>query len=110
MNLSATSITGTSVCNRQGEDLGKIEDLMIDVDNGEIQYAVVSFGGFMGLGDKLFAVPLEAMSVDTSDEHFILDQTKERLENAPGFNKDDWPDSANARWRTEVRSYYGLNA
>lgn len=106
MRLSATSINGNSVRNAKGDDLGNVEDLMIDMKSGDVSYAVLSFGGFLGIGDKLFAVPLEAMRVDTDNESFVLDETKERLENAPGFDKDNWPKTANADWDREVRSYY----
>lgn len=109
MHLSATSLNGTTVRNGEGEDLGTIEDLMIDVSTGRVDYAVVSFGGFLGIGDKLFAVPLQAMQVDTDDENLILNETKERLENAPGFDKDNWPKSANSEWNREVLSYYQVN-
>lgn len=106
VNLSATSLNGTGVRNAQGEDLGKVEDLMINTTTGAVDYAVMSFGGFLGIGDKLFAVPLQALRVDTKDEALILDETKERLEKAPGFNKDNWPNHADNKWSNEVRSYY----
>ena len=108
MQLSASSITGTQVRNASGNDLGNIEDLMIDVQTGQVAYAVVSFGGFLGIGDKLFAVPLQAMRVDTEDESLVLNESKERLESAPGFDKDDWPSSADAKWNQSVRTYYGV--
>jgi sporulation protein YlmC with PRC-barrel domain len=106
MLLSASSITGDGVRNHVGEDLGQIEDLMIDVNNGKVAYAVLSFGGFLGLGDKLFAVPIEAMTVDTDDKCFVLSESKERLEKAPGFDKDNWPNFADTQWQSQVRSYY----
>ena len=62
--LSATSIDGNDIRNRQGEDLGKVKDLMIDLSDGSVSYAVVSYGGFLGMGDKLFAVPFEALHPD----------------------------------------------
>ena len=108
MHLSSSSLSGTSVRNGKGEDLGKIEDLMVDVNTGEVDYAVVSFGGFLGIGDKLFAVPLQAFRVDANDEELVLDETKERLENAPGFDKNNWPTDADHKWRNTVRSYYHL--
>lgn len=108
MDLSATSLIGDDVRNANGDDLGKIEDLMINTATGKVEYAVLSFGGFLGIGDKLFAVPLEAMSVDTDDECLVLNETKERLENAPGFDKDHWPNSADPKWNNEVRSYYNI--
>lgn len=109
MKLSSSSITGTKVTNEQGDDLGKIEDLMVDLESGKVSYAVVSFGGFLGMGNKLFAVPLQAMHVDTKDEEFHLNESKERLENAPGFDKDNWPDSADAEWQQLVDTYYSSN-
>src|SRR5262245_1280011 len=62
--LSADTLTGDKVVNAAGEDLGKIEDFMLDVESGRIRYAVLSFGGVLGLGSKLFAVPPEALTVD----------------------------------------------
>lgn len=108
MHLSASSLNGTDVKNAQGEDLGKVEDLMIDVATGVVEYAVLSFGGFLGIGTKLFAVPLQALRVNTKDENLILDETEERLKNAPGFEKDNWPDHADGKWRQSIRTYYNL--
>ena len=71
--LSATSIDGNDIRNTQGEDLGKVKDLMIDLADGSVSYAVVSYGGFLGMGDKLFAVPFEALTVDPEHHAFILD-------------------------------------
>lgn len=108
MNLSATSIIGDSVRNGAGEDLGNIEDLMVDVNGADVSYAVLSFGGFLGIGDKLFAVPLQAMTLDTENKCFVLNESKERLENAPGFDKDHWPNHSDPAWQNQVRSYYNL--
>jgi sporulation protein YlmC with PRC-barrel domain len=106
--LSASTLIGDDVRNLQGEDLGQIEEIMIDVNSGRIAYAVLSFGGFLGIGDKLFAVPWGAMSLDTENEAFILDINKERLENAPGFDKDDWPETVyeDDTWLVAVYEYY----
>ncbi|MDX1438828.1 MAG: PRC-barrel domain-containing protein, partial [Rubricoccaceae bacterium] len=93
--LSASTLTHDHVVNPKGEDLGRIEDFVLDLENGWISYAVLSFGGILGIGDKYFAVPLEALKLDPDNEHFILDVTKEKLENAPGFDKDNWPMSPN---------------
>ena len=105
--LSASTIIGDPVVNEYGEDLGKIEELMIDLDGGRVAYAVLSFGGLFGIGDKLFAVPLEAMQVDPENHRFVLDVDRERLEQAPGFDKDDWPDAADLDYRRAVFVYYG---
>lgn len=108
MHLSSSSLSGTDVCNAKGEDLGKIEELMIDTTTGNVDYAVVSFGGFLGIGDKLFAVPLQAMKVNTDDKKLVLDESEERLKNAPGFDKDHWPTHADPKWSQEVRTYYNI--
>jgi hypothetical protein len=99
---------GESVYNLNGENLGDIKEVMLDVENGSVAYAVLSFGGFLGIADKLFAVPWNALTLklETLDTRFILDVEKERLESAPGFDKDNWPDMADDSWISEVHSYY----
>lgn len=106
--LSSSTLSGEEVVNREGENLGDIKDLMIDVNSGRVTYAVLEFGGFIGMGSKLFAVPLSAMELDTENKCFILDQSKEKLENAPGFDKDNWPDFADEKWNESIHSYYGV--
>lgn len=104
--LSASSITGDSVRNPQGEDLGNIEDLMINTETGEIAYAVLSFGGFLGLGDKLFALPWKAFTLDTKEHELVLNVDKERLKDAPGFDKDNWPNMADPTWAGQISDFY----
>ena len=105
--LSASTLKGTAVRNSAGEDLGKIEELMFDVNSGRISYAVLSFGGFLGIGDKFFAIPWEKLRVDTENEVVIIDIDKQTLENAPGFDKDNWPSSSEHTWLVDVYDYYG---
>lgn len=105
--LSASTLKGDPVRNPHGEDLGKIEELMIDLDRGRVAYAVLSFGGFLGMGDKLFAIPWEALAVDTTEKRFVLNVNKELLERAPGFDKDNWPDMADPAWGVQLYGYYG---
>jgi sporulation protein YlmC with PRC-barrel domain len=109
--LSAEKIIGNKVVNAEGEQLGNIKDLVIDLDDAQIAYVVLSFGGFMGLGDKLFAIPLEALVFDSQNETAVLDVTREVLKNAPGFDKDRWPDSAQyeAGWLLDMYEYYGYS-
>ena len=107
--LSATTLIGDPVVNRNGESLGKIEDLMIEPERSRVSYAVLSFGGFLGMGNKLFAVPLQAMRLSREEKRFVLDVDKERLKNAPGFDKDKWPDFADPAYNTKLYSYYGIN-
>ena len=106
--LSSTSITGTNVTNQKGENLGEIKDLMIDTETGTVNYAVLSFGGFLGLGDKYFAIPFEAFSVNTTTEKFTLNVTKDRLENAPGFDKDNWPKTSDHKYWDSLYKHYGV--
>ncbi|HEX5791924.1 MAG TPA: PRC-barrel domain-containing protein [Rheinheimera sp.] len=104
--LSAGSITDDEVCNMQDEKLGKIQDIMLDMTEGKIRYVVLSAGGFLGIGDRLFAVPWKALTLDRENQRFMLDVDVERLKNAPGFDKDQWPDMADASWNTSIESYY----
>lgn len=104
--LSSSTLTGDSVRNAQGEDLGDLKDLMIDTATGKVQYAVLSFGGVLGLGDKLFAVPWSSLRVDTENECLVLDVPKERLKDAPGFDKDHWPNFADTSITNQISSYY----
>jgi sporulation protein YlmC with PRC-barrel domain len=105
--FSASTLIGDPVVNPKGEDLGKIEEIMIHVESGRVAYAVLSFGGFLGLGDKLFAIPWEALKLNEDKKQFILNVDKERLKSAPGFDKDHWPDMADPSWGTEIYGYYG---
>ncbi|GGD54512.1 PRC-barrel domain-containing protein [Lacimicrobium alkaliphilum] len=104
--LSADTITGDEVCNMQDEKLGKIQDIMLDLTQGKIRYAVLSSGGFLGMGDHLFAVPWRALKQDKENKRFIIDIDVERIKKAPGFDKDNWPDMADAQWNSTVESYY----
>ncbi len=104
--LAASTLAGDNVRNSAGEDCGKVDEIMIDLQSGKVAYAVLSFGGVLGMGNKLFAVPWSALKVDEDEKCFILDADKKTLENAPGFDKNNWPDMANAAWRSEVYDYY----
>src|SRR5512146_1407255 len=105
--MSASTLIGDKVVNADGEDLGKIEEILIHIDSGKVAYAVLSFGGFLGVGDKLFAIPWEAFRLDEENKRFILDIDKERLEHAPGFDKDNWPDMEDQTWGNQIYSNYG---
>jgi sporulation protein YlmC with PRC-barrel domain len=104
--LSAESLMDDKVINREGEDLGKFEDLMIDLAEGKIAYAALSFGGFLGMGDKFFAIPWKALSLRVHEHAFVLDIPKEVLENAVGFDKDNWP-ATSRESLSSIYSYYG---
>lgn len=104
--MAADTLDGEEVVNRTGEKLGKIQDIMLDLPSGRIAYAVLSSGGFLGMGGKLFAIPWHALTLDTDNKCFVLDVARERLESAPGFDKDHWPVMADLTWATQVHSYY----
>jgi sporulation protein YlmC with PRC-barrel domain len=104
--LAATTLTGDHVRNTAGEDLGRIEEVMLDIPTGRISYAVLSFGGFLGIGDKLFAVPWKALQIDTCEHEFILDIPRRALETAPGFDKNNWPDMADPEFSEPVHKFY----
>lgn len=107
--MGANTLIGNDVYNSQEEDLGDIKEIMIEMSTGKISYAVLSYGGFLGIADKLFAVPWEALTLDTENKRFILNVEKGRLENAPGFDKDDWPDMADPQWQEKIKSFYTTN-
>ena len=98
---------GTNVRNQQGEDLGKIKEFMIDTRSGQVEYVVLSFGGFLGMGDKYFAVPLEAFTIDSEHEDFVLNVDRAKLESAPGFDKDNWPKTSDNDFTDRVYNHYG---
>jgi sporulation protein YlmC with PRC-barrel domain len=105
--MGADTLIGDHVHNMQNEHLGEIKEIMIDMRTGKIAYAVMSSGGVLSIGEKLFAVPWDALKLDTKNKQFRLDIDKERIENAPGFDTDHWPDMANPQWKNQIHSYYG---
>jgi len=105
--LSANTVIGDDVFNPQGENLGNIKELMLDLDTGHVAYAVLSFGGFLGMGDKLFAIPFEALRLQPDRHQFTLDVPKERLKEAPGFDKDNWPSTGDRAWGARIHEFYG---
>ncbi|MEO6308113.1 MAG: PRC-barrel domain-containing protein [Nitrospiraceae bacterium] len=90
--LKASDLIGMNVQGTDGKNLGNIKDLVIDPDEGGVEYAVLEFGGFAGIGDKYFAVPWEALQLDQTNKKLSLDVHKKELKNAPGFDKNNWPD------------------
>lgn len=102
----ASLVIGADVRNPANQNLGSIEDLVVNARTGQVQYAVLSFGGVLGIGDKLFAIPVNSLQARTDDDKYILDVSKDRLKNAPGFNKKNWPDFADASFRGSVDDYY----
>jgi sporulation protein YlmC with PRC-barrel domain len=105
--MGADTLIGEDVYNRQQEDLGDIKEIMLDMQSGQVAYAVLSFGGIMGMGEKLFAVPWQSLELDTNNKRFILDASKDQLKSAPGFDKDSWPDMASREFSSQIHDFYG---
>ena len=101
-------IIGSKVINLKGETLGKIENLVVDIDTGRIVYAVLESGGFLGIGDKLFPVPWESLASLPSEGIFFLNQSKEQMEKAPAFDKDNLPNMADVHWGERIFKHYGV--
>ncbi|MDY0977510.1 PRC-barrel domain-containing protein [Massilia sp. CFBP9012] len=107
--MGADTLIGDSVVNAAEEDLGDIKEIMLDMQTGQVAYAVLAFGGFLGMGEKLFAVPWQALHLDTVNKRFVLNVEKDRLKTAPGFDKDAWPDMSDLSWATGIHSFYGTD-
>jgi len=105
--LGGSSLIGAKVINLIDEELGEIEDLMIELGSGCVAYAVLSSRSSLGTGEKLYAIPWRVLAVDTAEKQFILDVHREFLNQAPSFAVDNWPDMADRAWGTTVFSYYG---
>lgn len=108
MLILAFSLDGAKVRNAKGEDLGHVKEIMMDMAQGRIAYYVLSFGGFLEMGDKLFALPPEALRHDSARNCLVLDVEKEELAHAPGFDKDRWSDMADAQFRDKIYAHYGI--
>ena len=107
--MGADTLIGDSVVNGSEESLGDIKEIMLDMHTGQVAYAVLSFGGFLGIGEKLFAVPWGALHLDTVNERFVLNVDKARLKNAPGFDPGAWPDMSDVNWAKQIHTFYGTN-
>ena len=106
-NLTAKTLIGNAIKNNQGQSLGKVDDFMLDLEGGRVAYAVVNYGGVMGMGNKLLAVPWNAFELDTNDHTFILNIDREVLSSAEGFDKKNWPNAADRDWGQRTHQHYG---
>ena len=105
--MGADTLVGNDVYNNASEDIGEVKEIMLDMRTGKVSYAVLSYGGFLGMGEKLFAVPWDALKLDTENKRFTLNVQKDRLQEAPGFDKDHWPNMADPAWEKGIHAYYG---
>ncbi len=106
--IPAMSVIGSNVVNANYEDLGKVEDIVLDAGRGRIAYGVLSFGGFLGMGDKYFAIPWSAFQFRLPEGRIVLNIDKKLLEKAPGFDKINWPNVADMEWGASIYKHYGL--
>lgn len=104
--VKASSIIGSNVVNPKHESLGDVKEMVIDPRTGKVAYAVVSFGGFLGMGEKLFAIPFSAFAYNPSENEYVLDVDKAKLKAAPGFDSDHWPVMTDEKWNRDTSGYY----
>ncbi len=104
--MAAATLDDTQVVSSDGEDVGKISDIMLDVRSGRIAYAVLSEGGFLGIGTTLHAIPWNALALDTDAKCFRVSIAAQQIKDDPGFDKDHWPSMADTTWGTELHRYY----
>jgi sporulation protein YlmC with PRC-barrel domain len=107
--IGANQVQGTTVYDLSGEKLGVLEDVMIEKRSGRIAYAVLSFGGFLGIGDQYHPLPWEKLSYDTEKGGYVVDVDRETLEGAPSYTDEataNWNDEA---WSRNVYTYYGVH-
>ncbi|QDV23146.1 PRC-barrel domain-containing protein [Aureliella helgolandensis] len=113
VNVRASKLMGMNIQNAQGESVGEVSDLVMDSRTGKINYLAVTYGGFLGIGNKMFAVPFGAFRCQpatdgTHDTTLILDVTPEQLEGAQGFDEESWPNFADRKFTQELNRRYGV--
>jgi len=114
-DFRTADIVGLYVKNNKHEDLGKIDDLVIDMKSGDVRYAAIAYGGVAGIGSKLFAVPWQKLTFmfgepnKANSRHFMLDVSKEQFENSPGFDSSHWPNVADPNWGASVDKHYNFD-
>ncbi|TWU35213.1 PRC-barrel domain protein [Novipirellula aureliae] len=119
-NIRVSQLMGYNIQNAQGESVGEIKDIVMDSRTGKVSYVAVTYGGFLGMGNKLFAVPFEAFKVqvdpdevadddiDEDDYVLVLNVTQQQLEGQTGFDEDHWPNMADQQWRADLDKRYGV--
>jgi len=107
--LGANTLIGSDVFSQNNQELGNIREIMLDITSGKVCYAVMSHGGFLGIGEKLFVVPWQALKLDAEHNRYVLDVDVAKLDSAPSFDKDHWPNMADERWADGVHSFFGTH-
>jgi sporulation protein YlmC with PRC-barrel domain len=106
--MAVDTLEGDRVVDRDGQSLGAIDDIVVDVERGIIAYAVMSCGGDRAAGEKLCAIPWSALTLDADRHCFVFDGARERLASAPAFGHDMWPAMADAAWAIGLHAWYGV--
>jgi len=106
--IAADKVEGTTVYNRAGEKLGTVDSIMIDKLSGEVAYAVMSFGGFLGMGKDHYPLPWSVLTYDQTMGGYVVDLDPDLLKNAPGYEGDDKVDWADEAWNRRLHDYYGV--
>lgn len=106
--MGAKTIIGKEVIGKNGKKLGNVEELMIDMRTQHVAYALMSFGGFFGMGERLFAVPFRAFHHDGIEGHLFLDIDEDTINNAPYIERGHWPNMADNNWIREIHAFYGV--
>ncbi|MFO1388860.1 PRC-barrel domain-containing protein [Cellvibrio sp.] len=104
--VGTDTLIGKDVYNYDDEHVGDVKEIILNNFTGEIAYVVLSFGGIFGVGEKLFAVPWKALTLNTRNGTLILNECKERLERAPGFDKNCWPNMEEKNWINKIHTFY----
>ena len=107
-NIRASRVEGTEVYNRTGEHLGQIDDLVIGKRDGEVKYAIMSFGGFLGIGEEYHPVPWDALTYDQQRGGYVVDMTSEQLREAPHYESQKEPDWADPAYGRRINDHYGI--
>ncbi|UPG73099.1 PRC-barrel domain-containing protein [Roseomonas gilardii subsp. gilardii] len=104
--ISASKVEGTAVYNRAGERLGTVEDIMLDKVSGKVAFAVMSFGGFLGIGEKYHPLPWSTLTYDIAQGGYVVDMTREQLQDAPSYGAEDGIDFNDDAYGRRVYDYY----
>ena len=106
--IASNKVEGTAVYNRTGEHLGEVYNFMVDKYSGQVAYAVMSFGGFLGIGEKYHPLPWKVLTYDTGLSGYVVDLDEETLRGAPAFGRHESPEWGSRDWDRRIHDYYQL--
>ena len=107
-DVRASKVTGTNVYNREGDHLGSVEDIVIGKRDGQVKYAIMSFGGFLGNGEEYHPMPWAELDYSEDLSGFVVNRSREELERAPRFSMADEPNWTDRAYGERVYGYYGV--